>query len=130
MNWNDLIAMLEQIRQTQSSLFDLSVASIALSTVNLFLAISARRASARSRMAAPAKPVEPEMSPGECECGHGRCNHTDGKKGCHVAFEIEGQPGKFSGTCACQHFILDDDDDDESEDQIPTAQDLDRMYRG
>lgn len=38
------------------------------------------------------------LEPGECECGHHRCCHRDGKRGCSVS-PIDGR------VCACVIYI-------------------------
>ena len=65
-----------------------------------------------------------ELLSGDCECGHKRCLHVNGKKECKYA------------VCKCQIFIFDlDDDDDENGGDNPEPQpiepeveELERMF--
>lgn len=78
--------------------------------------------------------VEPALLPGECECGHGRCFHENGKGSCHCAIteDYDGKrlPKEEWGSCACQLFILDEDDggDDDAPD-IPVTPDVEELER-
>jgi hypothetical protein len=48
---------------------------------------------------------KPPLTPGECECGHGRCFHKNGRDACTVEWTINGTENR--GVCACEVFIPD-----------------------
>jgi len=75
---------------------------------------------------------EVEMTAGDCECGHSRCCHENGKGRCHVHYPAD-KEWPNGAQCACQVFIRDDDyeDDDTPETPIdPEVAELERMVKG
>ena len=75
----------------------------------------------------PMKGLEPD----DCMCGHMRCSHTKGIGRCHGYFTPDEETKEWT-RCACQIFITDggrgDDDEDDPEPDIPTAEDLHKLY--
>ena len=73
------------------------------------------------------------LTPGECECGHSRCCHKDGKGRCGVGYAPNSEDNETNHwlQCACQIFILDDDndDDDESDPVNPEIDELEKIYK-
>lgn len=89
-------------------------------------------------------PPEPEatpepkpefLKPGECECGHGRCFHREGKYDCKCAITDDHKGNRLPvgewGSCACVLYIPDDDDDDDDQQEPtdPSVEELERMSR-
>ena len=75
----------------------------------------------------------PDLVPGTCECGHGRCHHYAGRGHCGVGYPVrEGWP--HGSVCACQRFILDkrdDGDDEKAEPPVdPEVEELEKIYGG
>ena len=75
----------------------------------------------------------PDLVPGTCECGHGRCHHYAGRGHCGVGYPVrEGWP--HGSVCACQIFILDkrdDGDDEKAEPPVdPEVKELEKIYGG
>ena len=84
------------------------------------------------RKDAEPNPVPPTpLVPGECECGHARCYHTDGIGKCRVGYEPNTEENKTSEwiLCACQVFIRDDDDDDDDDNNSPADPDVKELER-
>lgn len=80
----------------------------------------------------PVPEPKPEIpKPGNCECGHLRCTHFNGRGRCASQYPPDAENAEWRG-CACQIFILDDDDDDsddEPEPITPSTDELERMYK-
>jgi hypothetical protein len=70
------------------------------------------------------------LTPGDCECGHMRCCHADGRGKCAVAYPPGEDGFKESTVCACRIYIFDPDggDDDSEEDPTPSPADLEKLY--
>jgi hypothetical protein len=83
------------------------------------------------------QPPEPEfLKPGECECGHGRCYHRNGKHECGVAITTDSHdkdlPKSEWGECACKLYIPDDDGGDDDAPDVPVdpeVAELERMIK-
>ena len=82
------------------------------------------------------EPITPKpefLKPGECECGHSRCLHTEGRYKCQVAIYTDdyGRPllKEQWGMCACQIYIPDDDDDGDSGPPDPVDPEVAELQR-
>jgi len=72
------------------------------------------------------------LQPGICQCGHARCFHINGKKGCNAWFPPSDTGEEEWCQCSCVCYVEDDDDDDgfddDPEPETPSPEELERMY--
>lgn len=70
------------------------------------------------------------LKPGNCECGHIRSIHKNGKGRCKGSFPPDEETDCWTG-CSCQIYIKDDDDDngDENLSPTPTPSELEKLFQ-
>lgn len=66
------------------------------------------------------------LKPGECECGHNRCSHKNGKGRCKGIRQYE----TYWANCSCQIYIpKKDDGGDDDTVPAPTPAELEKMFQ-
>ena len=78
--------------------------------------------------------VKPEfLKPGDCECGHSRCCHKDGRGACSVVYDKDDDgkpyPADEHWTCACLIYIPDDDDENDDTPDVPNDPEVVELER-